>query len=158
MSIIFYEREEDMMYRIILLTITFLIIVAITLYAGDWNTSNTNPYINLNGILNPANMRMNHTMSFMTGFSSDGQGFYQSVYTNHLFYKFHPKLDLKVDLNFVNYGTANWEDSFSVKANSDNRSQIIPEFSLHYRPSENTSIRFEFRTMGLHQRNNDWWW
>ena len=103
-------------------------------------------------------MKMNHTMSFMTGVSSGGKGFYQSVYTNHLFYQFHPKLDLKVDLNFVNYGTTKWDDTFSVKANNDNNSQVIPEFSLHYRPSDNTSIRIEFRSMGLHQRDDYWRW
>ncbi len=142
------------MKRIIILGVFILIISGMNLSAEQWNSVASDPYINLRGLLNPNNLQINHTLSFMTGVSSEGSGFYQSVYTNHLFFDLHPKVDFKVDLNFVNYGTTQWNDTFSVKANDDNTSNIIPEFSLQYRPSDNTSIRIEFRSMGLRPDNN----
>lgn len=147
-----------MIRKEMLLIMVILTLSAAYLFADQWNTGNTNPYMNLNGILNPANLRMNHTMSFLTSASSDGRGYYQSVYTNHMFYKFHPKVDFQLDLNFVNFGTASWNDNFSLKSNNDNASRVVPEFTLQYRPSDNTSIRIEFRSMGPFERRNDWWW
>ena len=145
------------MKRVTAMSIFFLVLAGSLLQAGEWNDGFSNPYVNLNSLLNPANMRMRHTMSFMTSVSSQGDGYYQSVYTNHLFYSFHPKLDLNVDLNFVNYGTVDWDNSFSISSNNDNTSRVVPEFSLNYRPTDNTSIRIEFRSMGLHQQRYDHW-
>jgi hypothetical protein len=149
---------EDEMKRVLLTGLFILLVSAIHIYAEPLGSNLEAPYINLNGILNPSNIKMNHTMSFMTGMSSGGEGYYQSVYTNHLLFDLHPKIDLQLDLNFVNYGTANWDSNFSVKANDDNQSQILPEFSLQYRPTERTSIRVEFRSMKPYQRNDNWWW
>lgn len=146
------------MKRLIVLSLFLFGILSLNLFASSWNEVNSTPYMNLNGILNPQNMRMNHTMSFMTGVSSGGAGFYRSVYTNHLFFDLHPKVNLNVDLNFVNYGTNQWNDSFSVKANDDNTSRFLPEFSLQYQPSSNTSIRIEFRSMDVQQSRNYRWW
>jgi hypothetical protein len=128
------------------------------LYSDQWNSGTNDPYINLRGLLNPNTMKMNHTMSFMTGVSSSGSGFYRSVYTNHLFFNLHPKVELNLDLNFVNYGTTQWNDTFSIKANDDNNSRLVPEFSLQYRPTDNTSIKIEFRSMGSYQQNSYRWW
>ena len=114
-----------------------------------------NPYVNLNSILNQNNLKMNHSMSFMSGASSNGRGFYQSMYTNHLLYQFSPKLDLQLDLNFVNFGTANFNDKLSIKGNDYNKSTVIPEFSLNYRPSENFNIIFEMRSVGPFEHNYD---
>ena len=143
--------------------LAILLIVAATvvspLIAGPMGDSPFfSPNLNTIGLLNPNNLRVNHSMSFMSGVSSGGDGFYQSTYTNHLHYSFTPKLDLKVDLNFVNYGTANWDNSFSIKSNNDNASTIIPEFSLNYRPSDNSSITIEFRQSGAYRRSDHWWY
>ncbi len=116
------------------------------------------PRLNSPGLLNMSNMKMNHSMSFSSGFSSQGDGFYQSRYTNHLFYKFSPKLELNVDLSLVNYGTANIDNSFSISGNKDNSTAVIPEFSLNYRPTENTTIRIEYRSMGMNTAHHNRWW
>ncbi len=142
--------------------LTILVLIAVVLVSGlfaePWGDPFFSPNLKLNGFLNPDNLQMNHTMSFMSGFSSGGDGFYRSTYTNHLHYTFHPKLDLQVDLNFVNYGTANWDNSFSIQGNKDNASAVIPEFSLNYRPSDNTSIRIEFRQHTPENRSYNWWY
>ncbi|MBW6514374.1 MAG: hypothetical protein K0B87_06425 [Candidatus Syntrophosphaera sp.] len=84
---------------------------------------------------------MNHSMGFSAGVSSAGSGYYLSRYTNHLKYSFNPKLDLELDLNFVNFGSTN----SSFEFNADNRSRVIPEFKLNYRPSESVQLQIEFR-------------
>ena len=99
-------------------------------------------------LFNPNKLTMNHSFSFMSGFSSNNQGFYQSVYTNHLNYRFNSKLDFKLDLNFVNYGSTTFQKDFKIEGNNDNTSRILPSFQLNYKPSENTKITFEFRQFG----------
>ena len=127
-----------------------------------WGQINENPffspYLSSEGLLNMNNLQMNHTLSFSSGFSSSGDGFYQSVYTNHILYKFNPKLDLNINLNFVNHGTANWDNDFSVSSNNDNTSGIVPEFSLNYRPSKNSRITIEYRQYSNQYQNNQWRW
>lgn len=101
------------------------------------------------------NLRMSHSMGFEAGTSSVGSGYYLSRYTNHLAYQLNPKLDLDVDLNFVNFGSMNTGSSFSL--NEDNDTKLLPEFSLRYRPQEN--ISFELRMgQGLMNRSihNPW--
>lgn len=87
------------------------------------------------------NLNMSHSMGFQAGTSSSGSGYYLSRYTNHLSYKLSPKMDLDVDLNFVNFGSMNTGSSFSL--NDDNDTKLLPEFSLRYQPKENMS--FELR-------------
>lgn len=99
-------------------------------------------------LFNPNKLTMNHSFSFMSGFSSNKQGFYQSVYTNHLKYRFNSKLDFKLDLNFVNYGSTTFQKDFKIEGNNDNTSKVLPSFQLNYKPSENTKITFEFRQFG----------
>lgn len=91
-------------------------------------------------LLSMDRLSMSHSMGFAAGTSSSGRGFYSSSYTNHLKYQFNPKLDLALDLNFVNFGTA----ANGFKLNDDNKSRIIPEFKLNYRPSDSFHITVEF--------------
>jgi|WetSurMetagenome_2_1015567.scaffolds.fasta_scaffold981567_1 hypothetical protein len=93
------------------------------------------------GLLGINHLSMSHSIGFSAGVSSNGKGYYLSRYTNHLRYEFNPKLNLELDLNVVNFGTA----SSSFKINSDNKSKILPEFKLTYKPSENVSLQLEFR-------------
>ncbi|MDZ4182456.1 MAG: hypothetical protein U1B83_06230, partial [Candidatus Cloacimonadaceae bacterium] len=75
------------------------------------------PYGNSgNSLLSLNRLSMRHSMGFEAGTSSSGGGYYLSRYTNHLKYQFNPKLELDLDLNFVNFGTA----SNSFKVNDDN--------------------------------------
>ena len=111
-------------------------------------------------LFNPNKLTMNHSFSFMSGFSSNNQGFYQSVYTNHLNYQFNSKLDFKLDLNFVNYGSTTFQNDFKIEGNNDNTSKVLPSFQLNYKPSENTKITFEFRQFGdynlYNSMNKNW--
>jgi hypothetical protein len=81
-------------------------------------------------------------MGFEAGSSSSGDGYYLSRYTNHIQYQFNPKLELNVDLNFINFGSANTNKS--IEFNEDNQSKVIPEFSLKYRPSDNFHVEFRY--------------
>lgn len=103
------------------------------------------PNLNSDGLFDLNKLRMNHSVSFMSGFSSGGEGFYQSTYTNHLRYSFNPRLDLNIDLNFVNFGTASHDSGFSFDINDDNSSIVVPEFSLEYRPTDSSVIKIEYR-------------
>ncbi len=96
-------------------------------------------------VINLDNLDINHSISFSAGASSSGEGFYQSRYTNHLRYKISEKLKLNVDLNFLNFGTMSHDSGVMFSGNEDNTSQIVPEFSLEYNPSDNTRIIFEYR-------------
>ena len=101
-----------------------------------------------------ANLSMSHSMGFEAGSSSNGSGYYLSRYTNHLKYALSPKLDLDLDLNFVNFGSMNSSKSFSV--NDDNDSKILPEFSLRYRPSD--SMTFELKvSQGMLRPMRPWY-
>ena len=103
------------------------------------------PNLLMPSFINPDKFSMNHSVSFMSGFSSNNQGYYQSVYTNHLKYQFSSKLNLKVDLNFVNFGTATYQSGFKFEGNNDNISKVLPNFQLNYSPTKNTQISIEFK-------------
>jgi hypothetical protein len=84
-------------------------------------------------------------MSFGSGMSSNGQGFYQSAYTNHLKFDIKENLKFNIDLSLVNQGTMTHSNKLNFKSNSDNNNVVIPSFSLDYKPTDTTSIRIEFR-------------
>jgi hypothetical protein len=107
-----------------------------------------NPNLSGNSLLNMNKMDMGHTLSFMAGGSSNSQGFYQSTYTNHIFYTVNEKLRFNIDLNFVNYGTATFSKDFDIEGNNDNKSNVVPAFNMQYKPSENTTIEFHFQYGG----------
>jgi len=91
-------------------------------------------------LLDMSRLSMSHSLGFEAGSSSWG-GYYMSNYTNHLKYKFSPKLDMKLDLSLVNFGTS----SPAFKVNDDNSSRIIPAFSLDYRPSDSVIIQVKYQ-------------
>ncbi len=95
-----------------------------------------------NTLFNPNLMTMSHSMGFEASSSSTGNAFYLSRYTNHIHYQFNPKLEMQLDLNFVNYGSAN--TSNSIDFNDDNKSSVLPAFSMTYRPSDNVRIDLRF--------------
>ncbi len=111
-----------------------------------------NPFSMSSSMLNK--LSMSHSMGFEAGSSSGGNGYYLSRYTNHLKYALGPKLDLDLDLNFVNFGSMNTSKSFSL--NEDNDSKILPEFSLRYRPSD--SMTFELKmSQGMMRPTRPWY-
>ena len=103
------------------------------------------PNLLMPSFLDVNKISVNHSASFSSGISSDKKSFYQSVYTNHLSYTFNPKLKFELDLNFVNFGTATYKSGIEFEGNNDNSTRVLPNMSLNYKPTENTSITFEFR-------------
>lgn len=99
-------------------------------------------------------IKMNHTISFSGGISSNNQSIYQSLYTNHINYQINPKLNFSLDLNFVNFGSATYNRKLEFEGNGDNQSVILPEFSLTYKPSDNLNIVIEYRNVSL---SNSWY-
>ena len=122
---------------------------------------NFNPNFNLGGFLSPDKVKMNHSMSFMSGMSSRGDGFYQSSYTNHLQFQLRHNLKLDVDLSVVNLGTMSHNNNLNFSGNDDNQSMVVPAFSLEFRPTQNTTFYFEYRQHRGYQspyfnRENNW--
>ena len=124
-----------------------LLMLAGALLSQTTNTSFINPHWQMPSLLNPNKLQVNHSASFTAGGSSNGQGFYQSMYTNHMLYRFNPKLDLRVNLNFVNFGTATMHGGLDIEGNDDNATKMLPEFELQWRPTENTTLRIEYSQM-----------
>ena len=120
---------------------------------GSWNWNPSNY-----SLLNPNNYTMGHSMSFSTGYSG-GISLYQSTYTNHIAYQVNDKLDINVDLHFTNFGSANINKGLEIESNGDNTSDIVPDFSIEYRPTDNTTINFVYRggyIPGQHNSFYDW--
>ena len=132
-----------------------MIIIVTAVFANPFK-----PNLMMPSLINMSKLSMHHSVSFSSGLSSDHQSFYQSKYTNHLQYQFNPKLSLSVDLNFMNYGTATFDDSFNIEGNNDNQTRVLPEFSLKYSPSENTQFIIEFKHVGGYDYYNNYrnWW
>lgn len=120
-----------------------LLLVSLNLLAQE---SVFRPNMLLNQFNGFKNLQMNHSVSFTSGVSSSSNSFYMSTYTNHLKFTFGPNLDMNVNLNFVNYGTATYQKGLSFSNNS-NANLLVPELELKYKPTENTEIRFMFRTV-----------
>ena len=129
------------MKRIILVT---LLILAFSLNAEVINSAFT-PELLMPSMLNINNLTINHSMSFSSSISSNSLSAYESVYTNHINYMFSPKLNLKVDLNFINFGSATYQGGMEFDGNNDNTSQVLPNFQLNYKPSEKMNFTIEFR-------------
>lgn len=127
-----------------LILITFLVILAaVPLLAQiDFPKPNLNPFSG-SGLLRSNRLAMSHSMGFEAGTASGGNGYYLSRYTNHISYKFNPKLALDLDLNFVNFGSASTNQGLSF--NQDNKSKILPEFSLSYKPSDSVSFELHYK-------------
>ena len=129
------------MKRIILVT---LLILAFSLNAEVINSAFT-PELLMPSMLNINNLTINHSMSFSSSISSNSLSAYESVYTNHINYMFSPKLNLKVDLNFINFGSATYQGGIEFDGNNDNTSRVLPNFQLNYKPSEKMNFTIEFR-------------
>lgn len=125
---------------------------------NNWTPSSWNWNPNNYSLLNPNNYSMNHSASFSTAYRS-GVSFYQSRYTNHISYQVNKKMDINVDLHVSNFGTANVSKGFNIESNEDNATNIVPDFSINYRPTENTTINFIYRGASNNPnfRSNYYW-
>ncbi|GAB1468451.1 hypothetical protein MASR2M64_11790 [Candidatus Cloacimonadota bacterium] len=123
----------------------------------DLPRPNMNPFRSTGSALfAPNKIQMSHSLGFQAGTSSTGDGYYLSRYTNHIMYKFNPKLEMNLDLNFVNYGGMNTSDKFTL--NKDNANTIIPEFSLRYRPTDSVLIEVQMHQGGYFAQNRKPWY
>jgi hypothetical protein len=109
-------------------------------------------------LFNPNKINVDHTVAFSSSINSNNQSFYQSRYTNSIEYTFNPKLKMNIDLHFINDGTATWSKNFDVEGNGDNENHILPEFSLEYKPTENSKFIFEVQQGGVYRPENRYWW
>ncbi len=144
--------------------IIILISVSISIFANyelPGKTGFYNPNFQLGSLLNPDKIKMSHSMSFGSGISSNGSGFYQSAYTNHMKFDLKENLKMNIDLSFVNQGTMTHQNDLNFKSNNDSNNLVIPSFSLEYQPFENTKLYFEYRQYnGLpfqSSRKYDYW-
>ncbi len=138
----------------------YVVLMLVTLIAVCLNAeivqSAFTPSLFSTSFLKQNNISMNHSMSFSAGTASGDNSFYQSVYTNHIKYKLNSKLNLQLDLNFVNYGSATF-DNWEFDSNNDNQTKVLPNFQLNYQPNENMRIQFEFRNYRSPGNfNRDW--
>ncbi|MCD4817059.1 MAG: hypothetical protein K8S23_00025 [Candidatus Cloacimonetes bacterium] len=143
------------MKKIIFSLIFIVFIVASYAQVGSMfsNPSFAKPDFSFTSLFNPNILTMNHSVSFFSGMDSSKNAFYQSVYTNHLKFKFNPKFSMNLDLNFVNIGTGNIQNNMSFKSNQDNSTMVIPELNMTYKPTENTTISFHFSKMMFMDNN-----
>ncbi len=121
-----------------------LLILAFSLNAEIINSA-FNPELLMPSMMNMNNLTINHSMSFSSSISSNSQSAYESVYTNHINYKFSPKLNLNIDLNFINFGSATYQGGIEFDGNNDNTSRVLPNFQLNYKPSDKMNFTIEFR-------------
>ena len=128
------------------------------------NPSFAQPDFNFSSLLNPNVLKINHSASFMTGVNSSRNAFYQSVYTTHLDFNFHPKFTMLLDLNVVNLGSGDLNKNLSFSSHKDNSTFVVPHLTMSYKPTENTMIKFEiqhpvFSDNNLHyQQYDNWRW
>ena len=124
--------------------ILILLILAFGLSAQIINSAFT-PELLMPSMINMNKLTINHSMTFSSSFSSNNHSVYESVYTNHLNYNFSPKFNLKIDLNFINYGSATYKNGIEFEGNNDNTSRVLPNFQLNFSPKENMKFVIEFR-------------
>ncbi len=131
------------------ISILLILIISFTLIFARFELPGSESYFNpnfqLGSLLNPNKVKMSHTMSFGSGISSNGLGYYQSAYTNHLMFDLKENLKMNIDLSFVNQGSMTHNNNLDFKSNNDNNNLVIPSFSMEYQPFENTKIYFEYR-------------
>ncbi len=135
-----------------LILIAFLSI-NLLLWCGVSDGYYNNPDFRLPSLFDANDIDMHHSLTFSSGFSSTGNGYYSNTYTNHLKFNLHKNLDFKLNLNFVNDGTMKFNNNYDVNWNDDNSSHLIPEFQLEWRPSENSTLRIQFEQG---RRQNSW--
>ena len=86
------------------------------------------------------NLRMSQSISFSTTYNSGTKSaYYLSNFCSSFKLPLSDKLNLALDLNFVNYG----KFSSSSPLISNENTKILPNFSLDYTPTENLRLHVE---------------
>ena len=125
-----------------------MILILISLYfALSAQTLSFGSFLNHNKLsfFNNNRISMHHSFGFSSSFSSAGKANFISDYTNHLNYRISSKLNLKMNLHFVNYGMATYQNNFSNMSYTNSKKiNVIPEFILDYSPSNNFHIKIMY--------------
>ncbi|MBC8213538.1 MAG: hypothetical protein ISR90_02200 [Candidatus Marinimicrobia bacterium] len=98
-----------------------------------------------NSFLNPNNLTMNQSVSFMT---STGKGFTSSVgmYSNYINYQINPKLNISTGIHFIQpSNTGMFDNPNSLSLNYD--------FHLNYQISENFRFEMNVSNIGIQNYN-----
>ncbi len=138
----------------------FTLILAIIALACFAQIPGINPHYKFpslfdSGIINPNNMKMSHSMSFSSSYSSSSFSTYNTTYTNHIEYNLRSNLKLNMNLHFSNFGTGYLKKGFDFDSNDDNSTKVFPEFQLIYKPTENSTIKFEYRHYNPYSYRNN---
>lgn len=88
------------------------------------------------------NLKTSQSFSISTSYNSQSKrSQYLTNFCNTFHYSLSPKLNLKLELNVVNYGNFNTKDKYSLKGNT----KILPNFQLDYSPNKNFQFKLIIR-------------
>ena len=88
------------------------------------------------------NLKTSQSFSVSTFYNSQSKrSQYITNFCNTFHYSLAPKLNLKLELNVVNYGNINTKDKYSLKGNT----KILPNFQLDYSPNQNFQFKLILR-------------
>ncbi|MEA3476416.1 MAG: hypothetical protein U9R23_08270 [Candidatus Cloacimonadota bacterium] len=88
------------------------------------------------------NLNTSHSFSISTFYSSESKkSKYLTNFCNSFHFKLSPKLNVKLDLNVINYGNFNTTDKYFLQGNT----KILPNFQLDYSPNQNFQFKLIIR-------------
>ena len=97
---------------------------------------------NLFGFLNSDNFQMKH--SFNMSYSSFGsEGFSLGVYTNSMFFKINPDLNVQTDISIVNSPYSTLGKNFQNNINGI----YLSRAAINYKPFKDVSISLQYRNL-----------
>jgi len=127
--------------------------IALTGFAQFKNSGLDNPEIkdgivdhsgsgNLFGFLNSDNFQMKHSyeMSYST---FGGQGFALGVYTNSMFFRINPDLNVQTDISVVNSPYSTLGKNFQNNLNGI----YLSRAAINYKPFKDVSISLQYRNL-----------
>lgn len=93
------------------------------------------------------NLKMSQSISFSTTYNSGTKSaYYLSNFCSSFKLPLSEKLNLALDLNFVNYG----KFGASSPLISNENTKVLPNFSLDYAPTQNLRLHIEFNSFPTH--------
>ena len=97
---------------------------------------------NLFGFLNSDNFQMKH--SYDLSYSSfGGQGFALGVYTNSMFFRINPELNVQTDISVVNSPYSTLGKNFQNNLNGI----YLSRAAINYKPFKDFSISLQYRNL-----------
>ena len=97
---------------------------------------------NIFGFLNSDNFQMKHSYD-MSYSSFGGEGFALGVYTNSMFFKINPDLNVQTDISVVNSPYSTLGKSFQNNLNGI----YLSRAAINYKPFKDVSISLQYRNL-----------